>query len=86
MNSATEYKIRHKQTGLYQESGFLCKWSKKGKTWKNKAGLSNHVREVLTNRYQIKLDPENWEIESVLVVRSSLGSEDFNVVYKGKLS
>lgn len=38
MSSSTEYKIRHKLTGLYQESGFMCKWSKKGKTWKNKAG------------------------------------------------
>ena len=90
MESSTEYKIRHKQTGLYQQSGNYVCWDNKGKTWKTKGGLSNHVRNILEcpgnkcfdTPERKTLDTENWEIEVIYVERTVSSHREFDDEYK----
>lgn len=80
-----EYKIRHKVTGCFQCSGTWVNWSEKGKVWKTKAALSNHLRLVIDSKFNHKRDFENWEIVVYKVTSSVYSTSDYHNFYQLKV-
>jgi len=74
---AVGYKIRDKNTGLYQLQGGgngNARWSKVGETWSTIGALKNHIHRVLDDYYHYDAPmhpvPDTWE---VVVLKSIIG-------------
>lgn len=52
------FKIRNKTTGLFSTGGYSPHWNKKGKFWKRKSDLMNHINIVSGGRINNYLDAE----------------------------
>lgn len=46
------YKIRHNETGLFSTGGGNPDWTKRGKTWINRGGITSHLNLVKPSRWR----------------------------------
>lgn len=73
MAIVTNYKIRHKVTGLYRMAGGWIpgRWNKTGKAWQNMGHLKNHINMVRDWRTgELPDECKNWEVVIVQVEES----------------
>jgi hypothetical protein len=62
----TSYKIRNRLTGEYSRGGSWPSFTKKGKIWSTKGGLTNHVgQHLMESRYTGYIDIHGGRVDEI---------------------
>lgn len=64
MNKLEFYKIQDIDTGLFSCGGYYPRWDKKGKIWKRRSDVNNHIKNVWRHKdpWGYRSQPKNWQL------------------------